>query len=67
MAYVFIDNRPFTYICLDEKSVIVDGGAADQNGKLLYTAVGKCGSLDVLLTRMINSSIKSLGLYSACE
>lgn len=41
-----------TYICLDEKPVIVDGGAANQNGKLLYTAVGKCGSLNVLLTRM---------------
>ena len=40
------------YICLDEKPVIVDGGAADQNGKLLYTVVGKCRSLNVLLTRM---------------
>ena len=34
-----------TYICLDEKPEIVDGGAANQNGKLLYTVVGKCGSL----------------------
>ena len=42
----------YTYICLDEKPVIVDGGAADQNGKLLYTVVGKCGSSNVLLTRM---------------
>jgi hypothetical protein len=40
------------YICLDEKPVIVDGGAADQNGKLLYTVVGKCGSSNVFLTRM---------------
>jgi hypothetical protein len=41
-----------TYICLDDKLVIVDCGAADQNGKLLYTVVGKCGSPNVLLTRM---------------
>jgi hypothetical protein len=34
-----------TYICLDEKPEIVDGGAANQDGKLLYTVVGKCGSL----------------------
>jgi hypothetical protein len=30
------------YICLDGKPEIVDGGAADQNSKLLYTVVGKC-------------------------
>jgi len=34
-----------TYICLHEQPEIVDGGAADQNGKLLYTVVGKYGSL----------------------
>ena len=49
---VYEHKAASTYICLDEKSVIVDGGAADQNDKLLYTAVGKCGSLNVLLTKM---------------
>jgi hypothetical protein len=30
----------------------VDGCAADQNGKLLYTVVGRLWSLNVLLARM---------------